>query len=77
MIGNILNPFVMKFRGISWQIWVYLFDLTVYITGALVLSISFGLYGFCIAALAAAFARLMILAIVWIKCEKSEKTTRI
>lgn len=71
MTGNVMNPFVMKFRGILWQIWIYLLNLIVYIVSALILSSYFGLYGFCIAALVAAFARLGFLAFVWLRSKNN------
>lgn len=65
MIGSVLNPFIMKFRNIKWQIWINTINIIVYFVMALLLVNKFGIYGFCISALIASIVKVVIIVLIF------------
>ena len=59
-VSAVLNPIIMKFRNISWQLTIGVANLVVYISLSLPLLNFFGLMGFCVGALIAAVIKLLI-----------------
>lgn len=56
-----LNPFVLKFRNINWQVRIGLISSVVYFVSALVLQHYFGLMGFCFGTVIGSAARVGLL----------------
>lgn len=67
MLAMILNPLVMKFKDIKWQIWINLFNNIVYIGLAITLVKNYNLYGFCIATLISSLFKFILVFIIYQK----------
>lgn len=67
MISSVLNPIIMKFRKISWQIVINIITVIVYITLAFILLPKYNLFGFCYAALLSQIIRLIIIILIYLK----------
>ncbi|MDB2091680.1 MULTISPECIES: lipopolysaccharide biosynthesis protein [Clostridium] len=65
MMSNVINPVIMKFCNISWQMWVNVANIIVYVIFSLCLVKSFGIYGFCISALMAAIVKLVLMIYIY------------
>ena len=65
--GKVLNLFILKFCRISFQTIIQASYAIIYVGGAIVLSINFGLYGFAIAALLANIVRYLLMAFVGLR----------
>jgi len=70
MLSNVINPVIMKFCKITWQIWTNLLNIAVYFILAYYLVEAYHIYGFCYAALIAAFIKLLLLIWVYVKNQK-------
>lgn len=65
MLSNVINPIIMKFCNISWQIWVNLSNIIAYLILAYWLAKAYGILGFCFAALFAAILKFIMLIYVY------------
>jgi len=71
ILSTILNPFVLKYCKIQWQIGINLASSVIYFGSALFLWYYKGLEGFCIGTVIGALTRLIILISVYYKSVKS------
>ena len=60
-----VQPFVLKFCAIHWQIVINSIGAVVYFVSALVLWNAYGLKGFCIGTIIGAASRLLVMLIVY------------
>ena len=63
-VCGMVQPAVLKYTPLVWQIFIQLAYLFIYIGGGYVAIVKFGMHGFVYAALAAIIVRLLILLIV-------------
>lgn len=68
VVSAVLNPIIIKFRNISWQIIINIFNLLAYVSISLPLLKIFGLIGFCYGALIASFLKLFMMIFITFKC---------
>lgn len=61
MISSVLNPIIMKFRNINWQIIINVVNFLIYIILAIILVNLYNIIGFCVAALIAALSKLIFI----------------
>ena len=73
MITNVINPIIMKFCNITWQIWMNVSNIIIYLVLAYLLVGPFNIYGFCVAALIAALSKLLMIVIIFFNHEKKSK----
>ncbi len=64
IVSYILNPFILKYCNIKYQSKIALMYGLVYLIFSIILSIKFGLYGFCIAAIIANLFKCILLVII-------------
>lgn len=67
MISNVINPVIMRFCNISWQIWINFSNIVIYCIIAYYLVGMYNIYGFCYAALIASVVKLLFLIYIFIK----------
>lgn len=48
VLSTVINPIVLKFKSVNWQITIYLLNITTYIVLVIPLAKHYGLMGFCI-----------------------------
>jgi len=65
VIGNMINPVILKFFHSKWQIFINTIYLASYVLISLVLVEKYGLMGFCIGALAASIMKLVTMIVVY------------
>lgn len=65
MISTLINPIIMKFCDIKWQMWINLFNNLNYIFLSLVFMKYYEIYGFCLAALISAVIKLILILIIY------------
>lgn len=70
MLCTVINPIVMKFCNIKWQIGISSINIIVYFVFAFYLVDLFGIYGFCVAALIASIVNLILLILVYYSNQK-------
>lgn len=64
IMGSLLQPVVLKYCPLWWQIVIQIIYTIIYVAGGVGLMISMGLYGFCIAAVAANLSRYVLIALI-------------
>lgn len=74
MLSSVINPVIMKFCNISWQIWVNVINIVFYLLLAYYLVGLYSIYGFCYASLIAAILKVIILVIVYVRNHKGFNT---
>lgn len=70
VLTSILQPFVLKFCNLNWQIVISGVGAAVYFTSALVLWKMFGLTGFCIGTIIGAVVKLIIMIAVFYRMKR-------
>lgn len=65
IISSVLNPFVLKFTSVQYQIVVNALYLVVYVSSALLFLRAFGLIGFCVGSLVAAIVKLLAQLVIY------------
>ena len=75
MICSTLNPVVLKFRSINWQIAIHAGTLAAYLAIGLIFLNAYGLMGFCVGALITSTFKLVIMMIICYASPRATKTT--
>lgn len=70
---SMIQPFVLKFCDMKWQIVINAVSVVVYFTAALVLWNLFGLMGFCIGAMIGMIVKLLIMIFIYYGTSKLDK----
>ena len=76
---SILNPFIMKFCNMKWQIVISAVTAIVYMALCLILLHYYGLMGFCLGALLTNIVKLLVMFIIYFKMSDgdSDKLTEV
>ncbi|WP_280770616.1 lipopolysaccharide biosynthesis protein [Salipaludibacillus daqingensis] len=75
MVSTVINPVIMKFCNITWQIWLNIINIVTFVTMAFFLVQINGILGFCYAALIASIIKLIIMIAVYYKKAKTPAVT--
>lgn len=67
MLSNVINPVILRFCNISWQIWINAINILIYILLAFYLIGVLGIYGFCFAALITSIVKVIIMILIYYK----------
>ncbi|WP_318506985.1 hypothetical protein [Bacillus sp. T3] len=67
MICTVINPVIMRFCNISWQIWLNVINITIMVMLALSFINSYGIIGFCYATLIASIIKLILMIFIYYK----------
>ncbi|UPO98532.1 hypothetical protein MKD34_09625 (plasmid) [Cetobacterium somerae] len=67
MLSNVINPIIMKFCDIKWQMWINIFNNFNYIVLSLLLVKYYGIYGFCFAALMSSILKFILMISIYKK----------
>jgi O-antigen/teichoic acid export membrane protein len=70
MLCTVINPVVMKFCNITWQVWINLINIIVYFVLTYILVDLYDIYGFCYAALISSLVKLLMLIYVYMSNHK-------
>jgi len=73
VISSVLNPFILKFYNINWQILIASVNLILYISFAILFYNLYGLFGFCLGILFANIAKLILMLSIFIFNNKKSK----
>ena len=65
---SIVNPFVLRYFDMKWQIAINAAYVAVYVGVSLALLGRYGLHGFCVGTLTATFLKLVFLLLVYLRC---------
>lgn len=71
VLSNLLNPYLLKFRAIHWQLLTSSLSLIFYIFLVLALFFSFGLLGFCVGALITEIIKFCIQLLIYFRSNPS------
>lgn len=74
-LSSLLNPFVLRFSPMKYQILLNAATLFVYVVASLVLLSYFGLMGFCVGVLAATFLKLLLQIAIYVSSSTSKKAS--
>lgn len=66
VISSVLNPFILKFNSINWQILIAGVNLSLYISFAIMFYNLYGLFGFCLGILFANIVKLILMLSIFI-----------
>ena len=72
-LASAVNPFVLKFFDMKWQASINATHAAIYVTVSMPLLSVWGLYGFCIDALASAVIKLLFMLAVYFKCHEKSR----
>ena len=72
-LTSAVNPFVLKFFDMKWQASINAAHAAIYVTVSMPLLSVWGLYGFCIGALASAVIKLLFMLAVYFKCHEKSR----
>ena len=72
MISSVLNPFILKFCSMKWQLVINFSVLCCYVGLALLLARVYGLMGFCVSVLVSNILKLGILIILGFNSSRQE-----
>lgn len=73
VVASVLNPFVLKFSNIRYQLIINGSYLAVYVASSLIFLRFFGLMGFCIGSLSASAARVFALMTIYVLGDSADK----
>lgn len=73
-LNAFLNPFILKFYDIRWQVTINVISLVIYVGAALLLWNVFGLMGFCVGTVLGNLAKTVIITVLHLWKEKKEKS---
>ncbi len=74
---SIVNPFILKFFDMKWQIVLSAGTVIIYITLCLALLKIWGLMGFCVGTLLTNVIKLIVMIIIYISCNTSEEKKKL
>lgn len=66
VLSSLLNPYLLKFRSMSWQLLMPSLSLIVYVVLTLLLFMNFGLLGFCVGALITEILKLLVQLLIYL-----------
>ena len=67
MVSSVMNPVILKFCSLNWQVAINGINFVVYIVVTLIFLSVWGLYGFCIGILIANLVKLFLIILVYIR----------
>lgn len=67
MVSSVMNPVILKFCSLNWQVAINGINFVVYIVVTLIFLSIWGLYGFCIGILIANLVKLFLIILVYIR----------
>ena len=73
MLSTIINPILMKFCDISWQMWINVINIVIYISLSIFLVNLFGIYGFCIGSLVASGVKLAFMILIYARISRKSR----
>ncbi len=76
-LNAFLNPFVLKFYDIKWQIVINMSSASVYFLGALALWYFYGITGFCIETICGQLVKTLIIIMLHLFNRKAQKNDEI
>lgn len=76
-LNAFLNPFVLKFYDIKWQIVINMSSASVYFLGALALWYFYGITGFCIGTICGQLVKTLIIIMLHLFNRKAQKNDEI
>lgn len=71
-LTGIINPFILKFFDMKWQIIINASTALVYVIFCMGLLSIWGLYGFCLGALLTNLFKLLVMLLIYIRCKSLE-----
>ena len=69
-LNSFLNPFILKFYDIKWQIVINIISVSVYFLGSLILWHFYGMIGFCVGTIVGHAAKTLIMVLLHFNAEK-------
>ena len=71
-LSRLVNPFIMKYFNMGWQIAINGVTTAIYMIICLVLLYFFGLFGFCLGTLLTYILKFIFILIIYFKCNIKE-----
>lgn len=69
---SVINPFVLRYFDMKWQIIINAVYVAAYVSLSMLLLQKFGLYGFCVGTLIATIFKLILMLVIFEKCEEKK-----
>ena len=69
---SVINPFVLRYFDMKWQIIINAAYVAAYVSLSMLLLQKFGLYGFCVGTLIATVFKMILMLVIFEKCEEKK-----
>ena len=69
---SVINPFVLRYFDMKWQIIINAAYVAAYVSLSMLLLQKFGLYGFCVGTLIATVFKMILMLLIFEKCEEKK-----